>query len=107
MVNKTYVHRHPSGVYRIGETRVSLDSIIACYLDGCTGEGIVECFPVLTLEQVQGALDFYLNNPELVKVYLKEREAHWEKFKAEIDAQPVPPVVARLRALRAAKQVGS
>lgn len=105
MDNNTYVHKHPSGVYRVGETRVSLDSIVRNYLDGESPEAIVENLPVLTLDEVSGAIAFYLANRAEVHEYLKEREAHWEKVKAEIDAQPTPPVVQRLRALKAAKQV--
>jgi uncharacterized protein (DUF433 family) len=105
MNNKACVSKHPSGVYRVGDTRISLDAIVHSYLNGESPEAIAEHFPILTIDDVNGAIAFYLANREEVHEYLKQREVHWEKIKAEIDAQPTLPVVERLRALKAAKQV--
>lgn len=44
------------GVYRLAGTRVSLDSLVYAYMSGQTAEGIAQAFPLLTLEQVYGAL---------------------------------------------------
>ena len=55
-----YVEKRDGG-YWIAGTRVSLDSIVIAFLEGLSPETIVaECFPVLTLEQVYGALTYYL-----------------------------------------------
>jgi uncharacterized protein (DUF433 family) len=48
----TQVH----GAYRICGTRVSLDSVVYAFLNGLSPESIVDSFPVLTLEQVYGAI---------------------------------------------------
>ena len=45
---------------RIADTRVSLDSLIYLFREGVSAEGVVESYPALTLEQVRGALAFYL-----------------------------------------------
>ena len=37
-------------------TRVSLDSVVYAFLGGHTAESIAQSFPVLTLEQVYGAI---------------------------------------------------
>lgn len=47
------------GVYRLTGTRVSLDSCVRPWY-GQTAESIAQSFPALTLEQVYGALAFYL-----------------------------------------------
>ena len=47
---------HIDGTYRITGTRVSLDSVVYAFLNGLSPEGIVDSFPVLTLEQVYGAI---------------------------------------------------
>ena len=49
-----------AGVIRVGDTRVRLDSVVVAYHDGSNPEEIVEQFPALKLDQVYGALYFYL-----------------------------------------------
>ena len=63
-----------NGGYYVAGTRVSLDSVVYACLRGESAEEIVESFPVLNLEQVSGALDFYFANKTLVEDYLKEQE---------------------------------
>jgi uncharacterized protein (DUF433 family) len=87
---KTYVRKHPSGVYRVGDTKVSLDSIVYAHLDGGTPEEIVGSFPALTLDDVQGAVAFYLANREHVHEYLKHQEAVWKAARQEAEARPNP-----------------
>lgn len=70
---KDYVEK-VEGVYRIGGTRVSLDSIIYRFREGLSAESIGESFPALTLEQVYGAIAFYLANQRILDQYLREGE---------------------------------
>ena len=59
-MEKCYVEKRNAG-YWVAGTRVSLDSLVLAVLDGLSPETIVvECFPVLTLEQVYGAITYYL-----------------------------------------------
>lgn len=44
--------------YRIAGTRVSLDSVVYAFLAAQTPESIAQSFPVLSLEQVYGAVAF-------------------------------------------------
>jgi len=60
------------GVYRVGGTRVSLDSLVYLFREGMSVESMVESFPALTLEQVHGALAFYLANQMEINAYLAE-----------------------------------
>jgi hypothetical protein len=46
---KEYV-RLLEGVHRIGETRVSLDSLVYLFREGMSAESMVECYPALTLD---------------------------------------------------------
>ena len=55
MAEKTYIEQR-EGIYRVGDTRVSLDSIVYAFLEGHTAESIQQSFPLLTLEQVYGAI---------------------------------------------------
>jgi hypothetical protein len=64
-VQSTYID-HENDTYRVAATRVSLDSLIYAYLNGHTAEAIAQAFPLLTLEQVYGALASYLAHRETI-----------------------------------------
>jgi uncharacterized protein (DUF433 family) len=66
------------GAYRITDSRVSLDSVVYAWRDGLSPESIREHFPVLTLEEVYGAITFYLANQKAIDQYLSLSEAEFE-----------------------------
>ena len=70
---KDYVAKIDS-TYRVAGTRVSLDSIVYLFREGMSTEGMADCYPALTLEQVHGALAFYLANQKRIDRYLIEGE---------------------------------
>ena len=89
VVSQEYVAGTESGYYVAG-TRVSLDSIVYAFLDGQTAEAIAQAFPVLTLEQVYGALTYYLAHREQVDAYLSaQREDFESKRAAALAADPM------------------
>src|SRR6266705_1465945 len=74
-----YVESHDNG-YWVAGTRVSLDSVVLAFLGGLAPETIVaDCFPVLTLEQVYGAITWYLANRSEFDSYLKNAQAEFDK----------------------------
>jgi uncharacterized protein (DUF433 family) len=79
-MNKQYVEKMDD-MYRLAGTRVSLDSIVHAFWRGQTAESIAQSFPVLTLEQVYGALTFYLANKSEVDTYLEQAEAEFEAMR--------------------------
>lgn len=66
-----YVEQRNGGYYVLGP-RVSLDSVVYAFLRGESPEGIAESFPALSLEQVYGAIAFYLGNQELLTPILRK-----------------------------------
>ena len=83
------VARTDSGYYVAG-TRVSLDSIVYAFLAGQTAEAMAQAFPLLTLEQVYGALTFYLAHRQDVDAYLSaQREDFEAKRAAAVAADPM------------------
>src|SRR5207253_1395288 len=98
---KTYVRENEHGL-RVGDCDISLDSVVIAYQDGYSPEAIQQHFPALTLEEVYGAVAFYLANQEEVEAYLKRQEAIWNELKRQCDERP-SLVVKRLRALAAAR----
>lgn len=61
VVAKSYVE-YRNDAYWLEGTRISLDSIVYAFQQGLSPESIVQSFPLLTLEQVYGAITFYLAN---------------------------------------------
>ena len=76
-MDKPYVEQHDGG-YWIAGTRVSLDSLVYAFRRGAAPETIRRSFPVLTLEEVYGALTFYLAHEQEVDDYLKQSETEFE-----------------------------
>ena len=76
-MGKQYIERRQNG-YFVKGTRVSLDSVVCAFLRGESPEGIASSFPVLNLEQVFGALAFYMANREKVDRYLSEGRQEFE-----------------------------
>ena len=77
---KQYVEPRENA-YWVAGTRVSLDSIVYAFLAGQTAESIAQSFPVLTLEQVYGAITFYLANRPDIDAYLRREEAEFETLR--------------------------
>lgn len=65
----------PDGTIRIGDTRVSLETIIDSYLSGQRPEEIHSGFPLIDLADIHAIIAFYLKNREAVDRYLAEQEA--------------------------------
>jgi uncharacterized protein (DUF433 family) len=82
-----YVEQRNGGYY-VKDSRVSLDTIVYQYRDGASVETIRDRFPVLTLEQIHGALAFYLGHTAEVEASMAEDEKLWEEFRR---AHPAPP----------------
>lgn len=80
-MDKTYVEQHDGG-YWVRGTRVSLDSVILAFLQGLSAETIVrECFPILTLEEVYGAITYYLGNRAEINSYLNQEDAEFDAWR--------------------------
>ena len=69
------------GAYRIIGTRVSLDSVVYAFLRGATPEGIQRSFSSLTLEQVYGAITFYLAHRAEIDDYLHAGESEFARLR--------------------------
>lgn len=61
---------------------MSLDSVVLAFLDGLSPETIAaECFPTLTLEQVYGAITYYLAHRSEIDTYLRQSDSDLEAFR--------------------------
>jgi uncharacterized protein (DUF433 family) len=98
-MGKPYVEKRDNG-YWIAGTRVSLDSLVAAFLEGLSPEAIVtECFPSLTLAQAYGGITYYLDHRSEIDAYLQQADAEFEALR-QATHQADLPFSARLAAAR-------
>jgi uncharacterized protein (DUF433 family) len=95
---KEYVEQREGGFYITG-SRVSLGSVTHAFLRGESPEDIAGSFPAISLEQVFGAVTFYLANREMIDRYLEEEKLEFARLRAEA-RRDHPALYARLEAAR-------
>jgi uncharacterized protein (DUF433 family) len=81
-MQSAYVEERDGGLYVAGK-RISLDSIVYAFNRGASPESIMRSFPLLTLEEVYGAVTYYLAHKAEVDEYLSREEAEFEKIRRE------------------------
>jgi uncharacterized protein (DUF433 family) len=85
-----YVEQRDGGYYIAG-SRVSLASILHQFQEGSAPETIRQSFPTLSLEQVYGAIAFYLGHQKETENYLQKIAEKWEQI--EHDARLISVAV--------------
>jgi uncharacterized protein (DUF433 family) len=103
LMPKEYVN-YREGAYLIADTRVSLDSLVYLFRDGMSAESMVESYPALTLEQVHGALAFYLGKRKEIDAYLMEGQRTAESQHRQ-SRQTNAELIAKLQRARHASQI--
>ncbi len=81
-MEKSYVTKIDGG-YRLTGSRVSLDSIVYDWWNGLAPESIVENFPTLTLEQVYGAIAYYLAHKDEVDVQIRRNREKFDELREQ------------------------
>lgn len=76
------------GTIRIGDTRVSLETIIDSYRLGQRPEEIQAGFPSIHLADIYAIIAYYLKNREAVDWYLAQQEADSQRILAELAKIP-------------------
>jgi uncharacterized protein (DUF433 family) len=89
--------RDDSGTIRIGDTRVTFDSVVTAFWRGATPEEIMSRFDVLTLPQIYGAISYYLTHREEVDAYLEQQREDAEKLRRKLEAAGITPNGADVR----------
>ena len=86
------------GTLRIGDTRVTLDSVIAAFDRGATPEEILQSFGALKLDEIYAVITYFLRNQESVRAYLTRQSAETDVMRTEIEAEfPARALRERLR----------
>ena len=97
--------RLADGILRVGRTRVSLDTVIYAFNQGCTPNVILRKYPSLELADIYSTIACYLRNREMMDAYLANRRKFEEEVRREIEAEePFEKIRERLLARRAAHE---
>ncbi|MBE9063055.1 DUF433 domain-containing protein [cf. Phormidesmis sp. LEGE 11477] len=78
------------GVVRVGNTRVTLDTVVTAFLEGATAEEISEQYPVLQLSDIYLTIGYYLRHRSEVDGYLLERQQQSAAIRQEVEKRFSP-----------------
>jgi uncharacterized protein (DUF433 family) len=98
-----YIDQRNGGLYVAG-SRVSLDSVVYAYLRGESSLGIAESFTSLSLDQINGAIEYYLANRADVDAYLERQRIKHEEMSQQ-SRRERPEFYAKLEAVRKARLI--
>ncbi|QDZ40414.1 DUF433 domain-containing protein [Euhalothece natronophila Z-M001] len=87
----TPIEQDSHGVVRVAKTRITLDTVITAFLEGCTAEEIAQQYPSLQLSDIYLVIGYYLRHTEEVNTYLaqRQREATQSQQEAEKRFNPI------------------
>jgi uncharacterized protein (DUF433 family) len=83
VAEKIPIETDKDGVIRVGNTRVTLETLVTAFNSGSTAEEIVYQFPVLNLADVYAVITYYLRNRDTVEKYLNKRKHRAEQVKRQ------------------------
>jgi uncharacterized protein (DUF433 family) len=86
-MDRDFVERRDDGFYLVG-SRVPLAVVVREFRNGQSPEAIRWAFPTLSLEQVYGAITFYLGHKDEVDDDIAARERVEDAFSDEHQAPP-------------------
>jgi uncharacterized protein (DUF433 family) len=94
----TPIETDPHGIVRVAKTRVTLDSVVTAFLEGCTPEEIGEQYPSLQLPDIYLVIGYYLRHRDEVHTYLVERQRQASVIQQDTE-QRFNPIGIRARLL--------
>lgn len=94
-----------NGVVRISKSRVTLDTVVTAFLEGCTAEEIREQYPSLQLSDIYSVIGYYLRHQPEVNDYLMMRQRLHTEVRQEVEKH-FNPVGIRARLLARRNQQG-
>lgn len=83
----TPIETDPHGVVRVAKTRVTLDTVVIAFLEGCTPEEIGEQYPSLQLSDIYLVVGYYLRHRDEVDAYIAERQQRANELQKESERQ--------------------
>ena len=84
---KVPIYADEHGTMRVGNTRVSLMSIITRYDEGDTVSEIHEAFPTLELADIHAVIAYYLRHRDEVSAALEDERQRGRALREEIEGE--------------------
>ena len=84
---KEYIEQR-DGSYCVVGTRISLDSIVHAFRRGESPETICQNFELLRLEEVYGAIAYYLGNQADIDSYMIRQNDKWAEGRRNAEPRP-------------------
>lgn len=75
-----------NGVIRVGDTRVTLITIVGCHNRGETPQEIHEGFPTVSLADIYAVIAYYLAHQDEVDAYISRVKEDAERLRQEHEA---------------------
>jgi uncharacterized protein (DUF433 family) len=92
-------------VIRVGNTRVTLATLVTAFHQGATAETIVQQYPTLALADVYAVIGYYLRHQDEVDAYLAQQQQEADLIRQHNEARFDPAGIrARLLARRPPEQ---
>jgi uncharacterized protein (DUF433 family) len=100
-MTKVPLHKDVDGVFRVGGTRVRLDTVLTAFDQGGTPEQIAFKYPSLHLSDIYAVIAYYLQHRDEVEEYRAVRRLEIQVADQEVEARfPSNGVRERLLARR-------
>jgi uncharacterized protein (DUF433 family) len=81
----TPIEQDSNGVVRVAKTRITLDTVVTAFLEGCTAEEIAQQYPSLQLSDIYLVIGYYLRHTEEVNTYLAQRQREATQIQKEAE----------------------
>ncbi len=100
------VREDPSGVFRVGKSRVLLELVIDALKAGATPEAIVQSYDTLNLADVYAVVSRYLADPAPFEDYLRKCDEAAKETRRRVEAIQGPQTNLREVLMARAKAQG-
>jgi uncharacterized protein (DUF433 family) len=71
------------GILRVGDTRVTLETVVSAFKEGETAEDIVSAYPSLSLADVYTVIGYYLHRQTEIEEYIREQAVRSAEVRIE------------------------
>jgi uncharacterized protein (DUF433 family) len=92
------------GVIRVGETRVTLESLLALYCQGATAEEIAQRYSAVALSDVYAVIGYYLRHRPDVEEYLAQSRLRSDEVRRQYASELDPHHIRDRLLARKSKQ---
>lgn len=78
------------GIVRVGDSRVTLDTIVMAFMEGATAEEIAQQYPSVALADIYYTIGYFLRRQSEVEAYLNGRRRQAEQVRRQNESRSDP-----------------